>query len=55
MIVEIVVCGAASVAVVGYGLVRLVVLSIDMAGAFDSSADDEVDSIMNDEDDSDED
>ncbi len=37
MIIGVVVVGSAVTVIVGYGVVRLVRLSIDLAGAFDSS------------------
>ena len=47
--------GGAVVGAFGYGVVRLVGLSIDLAAAFDASADEESDRIFNaDEDDEDE-
>lgn len=54
MVVEIVVGGAvASIAVLGYGMVRLTSFCLDMAGAFDTSADEDGDQILNADDDED--
>lgn len=54
MVVEIVVGGAVvSIAVLGYGMVRLTSFCLEMAGAFDTSADEDGDQILNADDDED--